>query len=103
VTDYKIATIPGDGIGTEVMAATVKVLEALAEKTGLRFEFSTLWAGDEHKARTGVALPPETSPPSETQPRRSYCPSVRAWAYTPICGQPRRTPVPRPSNPTWTS
>jgi isopropylmalate/isohomocitrate dehydrogenase-like protein len=60
LADYKIATIPGDGIGTEVMAATVKVLEALSEKTGLRFEFSTLWAGDEYKARTGVALPPET-------------------------------------------
>ena len=60
VTHYRIATIPGDGIGTEVMAATVKVLEALAEKTGLSLEFSTLMAGDEHKARTGVAPPPET-------------------------------------------
>jgi len=57
---YSIATIPGDGIGTEVMAAAVKVLEALAERTGLEFEFSLLYAGDEHKERTGVALPPET-------------------------------------------
>jgi 3-isopropylmalate dehydrogenase len=57
---YRIATIPGDGIGTEVMAAAVKVLEAFAEKTGLEFEFSLLYAGDEHKERTGVALPPET-------------------------------------------
>ncbi|TSA50558.1 isocitrate/isopropylmalate dehydrogenase family protein [archaeon] len=57
---YSIATIPGDGIGTEVMAAAVKVLEALAEKTGLEFEFRLLYAGDEHKERTGVALPPET-------------------------------------------
>lgn len=57
---YSIVTIPGDGIGTEVMAAAVKVLEALAERTGLEFEFSLLYAGDEHKERTGVALPPET-------------------------------------------
>ena len=57
---YSIATIPGDGIGTEVMAAAVKVLEALAEKPGLEFEFRLLSAGDEHKERTGVALPPET-------------------------------------------
>jgi 3-isopropylmalate dehydrogenase len=57
---YSIATIPGDGIGTEVMAAAVKVLEALAERTGLEFEFRLLYAGDEHKERTGVALPPET-------------------------------------------
>ncbi len=57
---YRIATIPGDGIGTEVMAAAVKVLEALAEKTSLEFEFSLLYAGDEYKKKTGVALPPET-------------------------------------------
>ncbi len=57
---YSIATIPGDGIGTEAMAAAVKVLEALAERTSLEFEFSLLYAGDEHKERTGVALPPET-------------------------------------------
>ena len=57
---YSIATIPGDGIGTEVMAAAVKVLEALAERTGLEFEFRLLYAGDEHKERTGIALPPET-------------------------------------------
>ncbi len=57
---YSIATIPGDGIGTEVMAAAVKVLEGLAERTGLEFEFRLLYAGDEYKERTGVALPPET-------------------------------------------
>ena len=57
---YRIATIPGDGIGTEVMEAAVKVLEALAERTDLKFEFSLLYAGDEHKEKTGVALPPET-------------------------------------------
>jgi 3-isopropylmalate dehydrogenase len=57
---YSIATIPGDGIGMEVMAATVKVMEALAERTTLEFEFSLLYAGDEHKKKTGIALPPET-------------------------------------------
>ncbi len=58
---YKIATIPGDGIGTEVMGAAVKVLEALAHrKDDLGFEFTELMAGDEWKAKTGVALPPET-------------------------------------------
>jgi len=57
---YRIATIPGDGIGTEVMAAAVKVLEALAEKTALEFEVRLLYAGDGYKERTGVALPPET-------------------------------------------
>jgi 3-isopropylmalate dehydrogenase len=57
---YKIATIPGDGIGPEVMDVTVAVLEAYQEKVDINFEFTKLMAGDEHKAKTGVALPPET-------------------------------------------
>ena len=38
---YKIATIPGDGIGTEVIAAGIQALESLARRDGgftLRFE-----------------------------------------------------------------
>ena len=37
---YRIATIPGDGIGKEVIPAGQKVLEALAaSSTDFRFEF----------------------------------------------------------------
>lgn len=37
---YSIATIPGDGIGQEVVPAGRRVLEALAAARGdLRFEF----------------------------------------------------------------
>ena len=36
---YKIAAIPGDGIGTEVIEAGVEVLHALAEREG-GFEFA---------------------------------------------------------------
>ena len=58
---YKIATIPGDGIGPEVMKAAVAVLEALEEAQGyLSFEFVELQAGDRTKAETGTALPEET-------------------------------------------
>ena len=61
MTRYRIATIPGDGIGPEVMEATISVLEALAEARGdLNFEFLELPAGDGTKAETGVALPAET-------------------------------------------
>jgi isocitrate/isopropylmalate dehydrogenase len=38
---YNIAAIPGDGIGTEVIAAGIQVLESLARRDGgfaLRFE-----------------------------------------------------------------
>jgi 3-isopropylmalate dehydrogenase len=58
---YKIAAIPGDGIGPECMAAAKTVLNALAKKRG---DFNLVWsdynAGDEYKAKTGVAMPPET-------------------------------------------
>ena len=57
---YKIAEIPGDGIGPDVMAAAVKVLEKLEETRDLSFEFKRLVVGDELKERTGVTLPPGT-------------------------------------------
>ncbi len=53
---YKIAVIPGDGIGKEVMEATLNVLEAL----NLDFEYEFGEAGDECKENSGVALPDET-------------------------------------------
>ena len=48
---YKIAAIPGDGIGTEVISAGVDVLHALARREG-HFEFhvdSFDWGGDYYK------------------------------------------------------
>ena len=36
---YKIAVLPGDGIGPEVMSEARKVLDRVAEKEGLSFEF----------------------------------------------------------------
>jgi len=58
---YRIATIPGDGIVPEVMAAAVSILQNLADAGGkMDFEFTELRAGDGTKARTGMALPPET-------------------------------------------
>ena len=58
---YRIATIPGDGIGPEVMESAVSVLNALAEKRGdLSFEFTEIRAGDGLKAETGMAMQPDT-------------------------------------------
>ena len=53
---YNIAVIPGDGIGKEVMEATLHVLEAL----DIEFNYKFADAGDEYAEKTGVALPPET-------------------------------------------
>ena len=50
---YRIATIPGDGIGKEVVPAGRRVLEALAASDdSLRFEFEDFgWGGDYYRAR----------------------------------------------------
>src|SRR5450830_45264 len=55
---YAIATIPGDGIGKEVVPAGQVVMQALAAtSTGFRFEFETFdWGGD-HYRRHGVMMP----------------------------------------------
>jgi len=48
---YKIAAIPGDGIGTEVVDAGVEVLDALAKREGtFAFQFDHFdWGGDYYK------------------------------------------------------
>src|SRR5438105_3303149 len=55
---YAIATIPGDGIGKEVVPAGQQVLEALAKSSSdLRFEFENFdWGGDYFRAH-GVMMP----------------------------------------------
>ncbi|MEW6010169.1 MAG: isocitrate/isopropylmalate family dehydrogenase, partial [Euryarchaeota archaeon] len=53
---YKISVIPGDGIGKEVMEATLHVMEAL----NLEFDYVYADAGDEYEEISGIALPPET-------------------------------------------
>ena len=55
---YSIATIPGDGIGKEVVPAGQQVLEALAKTSStFRFEFENFdWGGDYHRQH-GVMMP----------------------------------------------
>ena len=36
---YQIATIPGDGIGKEVIPESVKILNAIAAKCGFQLKF----------------------------------------------------------------
>ena len=58
---YRIATLPGDGIGPEVIAEAVKVLQALEPRlTGVGFEFEAYSAGAGEYLRGGDPLPAET-------------------------------------------
>src|SRR5918995_4140575 len=53
----RIAVIPGDGIGKEVTAEAVKVLHAVEQKFGRKFELEHLpWSAD-HYVQTGETLP----------------------------------------------
>ena len=58
--DARIATLPGDGIGTEVVAEAVKVLEAMADKYGHSLEFQDGLIGGCAIDATGCALPDDT-------------------------------------------
>jgi len=53
----KIAVIPGDGIGPEVVREGLKVLEAAASVTGLRYELAHYDFGGDRYLRTGEVLP----------------------------------------------
>lgn len=55
---YRIAAIPGDGIGQEVISAGVEVLTALAAREGgFRLDFETFDWGSEYYKRHGVMMP----------------------------------------------
>ena len=57
---YRIAVIEGDGIGPEIVAAARTVLQAVARRDGLSFEFIDAPAGASVYQKTGHALPPDT-------------------------------------------
>lgn len=54
---YKIAAIPGDGTGPEVMAEALKVLNASANKFSFTYEIVEFDFGGERYKRTGETLP----------------------------------------------
>lgn len=57
---FRIASIPGDGIGTEVTEAAIQVLQKLAEVDGtFHFEFGHFdWSSENFKER-GYYIPPD--------------------------------------------
>jgi len=60
MSSYKIALIPGDGIGPELTETTLKVLDAVQKKFGLGLNIIEVETGDECFKRKGVALPQDT-------------------------------------------
>lgn len=55
---HRIAVIPGDGIGVEVIAAGIRVLDALAAREGtFGLAFDHFDWGSDHYRRTGLMMP----------------------------------------------
>jgi len=54
---YRVAAIPGDGIGNEVVPAAIEVLDALAAREGFSLQFETLDWSSQRYLRTGAYIP----------------------------------------------
>ena len=54
---YKIATIPGDGTGPEVVREGLKVLEVVGKKYGFKYELVNYDLGGDRYLKTGEILP----------------------------------------------
>ncbi len=60
-SEFHVAVLPGDGIGPEVMAPCLKILDLLARRLGnFSLHFESLEAGAALYRRSGTALPEET-------------------------------------------
>jgi 3-isopropylmalate dehydrogenase len=60
VAQFKIATLPGDGIGPDITEQAVKVLDAVGEKHGHTFAYTEALIGGAAIDATGSPLPDET-------------------------------------------
>ncbi len=56
---YRIAALPGDGIGKEVLPEGLRVLKALAERHGFQLEVHTFPYGSDYYLEHGVMIPEE--------------------------------------------
>ncbi len=54
---YKIAILPGDGTGPEVVQEALKVLQAIAAKENFKVDLATYDLGGERYLKTGETLP----------------------------------------------
>ncbi len=58
--EFNVALIPGDGIGPEIVAGAVTVLDAVSSKYGHKFNYTEVYMGGCAIDKYGVPLPQET-------------------------------------------
>lgn len=54
---YRIAAIPGDGIGTEVISAGVRVLQSVADRFGFTMDLTDFDWGTDRYLKSGTMMP----------------------------------------------
>ena len=57
---YRITLLPGDGIGPEIMAVAVEVMQVIGKQLNLSFEFEEALLGGAAIEATGEPLPAAT-------------------------------------------
>jgi 3-isopropylmalate dehydrogenase len=60
MTEYKIALMPGDGIGPELTEATLKILDVTQQKFNIKLNIAYAEAGDVVLKNRGAALPEDS-------------------------------------------
>ena len=104
----KIAILPGDGIGPEVVVAALGVLDAVAQKYNHIFKTEECLVGGCAIDTQGTALPEETlraclesdailfgavggpkwdDPTAKVRPEQGILGCVRNWGCLPTCGR----------------
>lgn len=78
--EYKIAVLEGDGIGPEVIAQGIKVLDAVAKKYDLKFNYKKGLIGGVAIDATGIPLPQETIDLAKSSDA-VYLGAVGDWKY----------------------
>ena len=71
MTTHRICLLPGDGIGPEITAEAVKVLDVIGEQQACSFEFTEALLGGAAIDATGTALPEATLDGSARGRRRA--------------------------------
>lgn len=60
MAEFNIAVIPGDGIGPEIVAGAVKVLDAVSKKYNHKFNYEEVYMGGCAIDKFGTSLPDES-------------------------------------------
>ena len=72
---YRIAVIPGDGIGREVTPAALEVLEAAGRAHGFRLELTEYPWGCDYFVANGMMMPADALDTLRGRMRSSWAPS----------------------------